>query len=281
MEQAASVNIKVGFQLQSHRIRTYLMTVLCVVAGVASLPAQAQFTKPAANAKSLAGNTWDSIKQLPDLYTGVWEPRFDPAAANAVAGGGQYQLKMSLTPEYQKKLAAIKALADSGGDIPSASKHCIAAFGGAMAGPELVMSFSYTPGRVVIAQSYGAARHIYLDGRPLPQDPDESFQGFSIGHWQGKTLVVETVGLDRNNEFIDAVAGGVGMHVLERMTLTAPNELTIESTLTAPQALTEPLKRTTVFVRHPDWPMIPYDCQQNNRSVDANGRQQFDLTPPH
>jgi hypothetical protein len=39
-------------------------------------------------------------------------------------------------------------------------------------------------------------RQIYLDGRPLPKDPQPTWLGYSVGHWEGKTLVVETTGFN-------------------------------------------------------------------------------------
>ena len=55
----------------------------------------------------------------------------------------------------------------------------------------------FTPGRVTILgeSDSNRLRRIYTDGRPQPEDPDLSFHGHSIGHWEGATLVVDTVGI--------------------------------------------------------------------------------------
>src|SRR5260370_15086859 len=53
-----------------------------------------------------------------------------------------------------------------------------------------------TPGLVVILNELNAAyRQIFTDGRPLPVDPNPSWNGYSSGKWEGDTLVVETNGL--------------------------------------------------------------------------------------
>ena len=57
------------------------------------------------------------------------------------------------------------------------------------------IEFLYSPGKVVIAvEAYMQLRHVFTDGRPHPKDPDPLFKGHSIGHWEGDTLVVDTVG---------------------------------------------------------------------------------------
>ena len=55
------------------------------------------------------------------------------------------------------------------------------------------MEFLLTPGKVtIVIEAYQQVRHIYTDGRPLPDDPDLKFHGTSIGRWDGDTLVVDT-----------------------------------------------------------------------------------------
>ena len=57
--------------------------------------------------------------------------------------------------------------------------------------------FHHVPGRVLMEfQSQGATRHIWMDGRDLPSDPDGRWLGYSVGRWEGNTLVVNTVGFD-------------------------------------------------------------------------------------
>ena len=57
------------------------------------------------------------------------------------------------------------------------------------------VQFMITPEEVLIVNAYGETRHIYTDGRPMPAAEDmwPTVWGTSIGHWEGDTLVVETV----------------------------------------------------------------------------------------
>jgi len=104
----------------------------------------------------------------------------------------------------------------------------------------------------IIAVLYESApssiyRVIYMDGRPVPDDLEGSYMGYSTGHWEGDTLVVDTVGF---NDDTWLGAGGHGrskytsihsdkMHVTERWTRQA-NTLTVETTVEDPGAFTRP-----------------------------------------
>src|ERR1700682_224242 len=53
------------------------------------------------------------------------------------------------------------------------------------------------PGRILIFyEDFYARRTIWMDGRPIPKDPDPSWYGYSVGKWEGDTLVVDTVGFN-------------------------------------------------------------------------------------
>ena len=59
------------------------------------------------------------------------------------------------------------------------------------------MEILFTPGRItMLGEGDGnRMRRIYTDGRRHPEDPDLTIHGHSIGHWEGDTLVVDTVGI--------------------------------------------------------------------------------------
>ena len=149
---------------------------------------------------------------------------------------------------------------------------------------EAALEFLTTPGRITITDELGQLRRIYMD-RKLPADLDESFAGTSVGHWEGQTLVIETAGMSRHNEFMVLAGGipiGVGAHSVERLRLIEPDRLQIESVVTAPDALTEPYK--TVATLRRDRNHVPHEfsyCDDTDRYLDpASGAIFFDLTPP-
>lgn len=126
-------------------------------------------------------------------------------------------------------------------------------------------------------------RHIYMDGRPHPADPDPTFNGHSIGHWEGGTLVVDTVGFVPYTPL--GFNWGIGhsdkMHIVERFRLTAPDTLEVVTTIDDPLALAKPWTTSRIFKRHTNWTIDEYICEQNNRNqADQNGKAGIELTPP-
>ena len=140
----------------------------------------------------------------------------------------------------------------------------------------------YTPGRVTMAVESGLVRRIYLRDTPPANSLDESRSGTSIGRWDGKTLVVETSGLDPSAPFVPGSALGPGARVVERITLVDNDTLRIEATITAPAVLTAPLTSEMQYRRAPDRVFTDFDtCVDDDRSLDrTTGLDRFDKTPP-
>lgn len=144
------------------------------------------------------------------------------------------------------------------------------------------MEFLLTPGQVtIVIEAYSQVRHIYTDGRPLPSDPDPTFFGTSVGHWDGDTLVAESVGFEDVPRGINFPHSDK-MKIVERFHLTDPDTMTIETTIEDPLALTMPYSMgTRTLRRHRAWTIAEYICEENNRNfVDANGKAGINLANP-
>ena len=117
------------------------------------------------------------------------------------------------------------------------------------------MEILFTPGRVtMLGESDGnRLRRIYTDGRPHPEDPDPTFHGHSIGHWEGNTLVIDTVGVLPQSLIAVSEAAGVpnngDMRITERIYLAKKDELHDEIEIVAPKVLTKPWKTTRIYFR--------------------------------
>ena len=139
-----------------------------------------------------------------------------------------------------------------------------------------------TPGRItLLGEGDGNdLRRIHTDGRKHPDDPDLSLFGDSVGHWEGDTLVVDTVGV-LPQTFI-AISEGVGipnngdMHIVERIHLVGPNLLHDDLTITAPKVLTRPWTTTRIWGRI-DYEIAEGECVLGNfkPGKDANGNSAF------
>jgi hypothetical protein len=115
-----------------------------------------------------------------------------------------------------------------------------------------------TPGRVTMLGEVDGnrMRRIYTDGRQHPDDPDLTYHGHSIGHWEGGTLVVDTIGIAPQTFIAISEAVGVpnngDMHIVEHLHLAQPNVLYDDLEITAPKVLKETWKTTRIYRRYPE-----------------------------
>jgi hypothetical protein len=144
------------------------------------------------------------------------------------------------------------------------------------------MEFLLTPGKVtIVIEAYQQVRHIYTDGRPLPEDPDPTFHGTSVGRWEGDTLIVETAAFSPLTQMANNVPHSGRMRIVERFRLADPDTMSIETTITDPDVLQAPYTSTRTLRRHRDWTIAEYICEENNRNfVDESGKAGVDLSNP-
>lgn len=121
-------------------------------------------------------------------------------------------------------------------------------------------------------------RNIYTDGRGHPADVDATFEGDSVGHWEGGTLVVDTVAIK------DSVVLAMGMkhsdklHIIERIHLDNGDSDTLveEMTVEDPEALAKPWTHTLTYKRSREWQLLEFVCAENDRNpVDTGGNTGF------
>ena len=259
--------------------RTLAIVLGCSAASLAF--AQSGNAKQSARKAAPTAADWAALAKLPDL-TGVWEiPMGEPATRVTNPAIGVPPMRptpLVLTPAYQAKKQDLIAHADE----DNQSANCLPpGMPGIMAQP-YPMEFLLTPGQVtIVIEAYSQVRHIYTDGRPLPEDPDPNFYGTSIGHWEGDTLVTETVGLAQVPRGLSFPYSDK-MKILERFKLTDPDTMTIETTIVDPEALTAPYSMgARTLRRHRNWTIAEYVCEENNRNfVDANGNGGVKLDNP-
>ncbi|HTI67124.1 MAG TPA: hypothetical protein VL460_06215 [Caulobacteraceae bacterium] len=195
-------------------------------------------------------------------WSGVWVPMqgdvFDTKAAKAPAGA---RVHPPFKPAYEAKYAATRAALrkDPKTDplalcLPLGLLRMMSVTGHYefTLTPEQVWIFSGTPPG---PKSTGAqTRRIYTDGRPQLSGDDlfPTYTGNSVGHWEGDTLVVRTVGLNDGN-FIDRTGAELSGDavVTERIRLTGPNTLEDRFTIDDKTALTGPWTVTRTWRRMP------------------------------
>ena len=123
----------------------------------------------------------------------------------------------------------------------------------------------------VIAMIYEdlISRQIFMDGRPLPKDPNPSFMGYSIGRWDGDTLVVESVGFN-DRTWLDF--GGhphtEALKITERIKRTSFGRLDIQVQLDDRALYTRPISVPVHAEFIADTEMLEYVCNENQKDVE-------------
>jgi len=112
----------------------------------------------------------------------------------------------------------------------------------------------------------GATRQIYTDGRKLPADPDPLWYGYSVGHWEGDTLVVETAGFN-DKSWLDSMGHphSDALRVLERDRRRDFGHMDVEITIDDPKMYTRPFTFKVTQLFQPDTDILEYLCAENER----------------
>lgn len=244
---------------------------LVVLLGTAAFGTAAYGQQPARPAPSAAD--WAALAKLADLG-GVWEA----AGGGGGRGRGGPPAGPALTPEAAARRQARQALAAE----DSQTANCLPPGMPGIMGQPYPMEFLLTPGKVtIVIEAYQQVRHIYTDGRPLPEDPDPKFHGTSVGRWEGGTLTVETIGFSPLTDLDRNLSHSGRMRIVERFRLTGPDTMSIETSITDPGVLTAPHTTTRTLARHRDWTIAEYICEENNRNfLDSSGKAGVNLTNP-
>src|SRR5882757_9019453 len=136
------------------------------------------------------------------------------------------------------------------------------------------MDIEINPREVVLMTSNGGAREIYTDGRRHPADALPSKKGHSIGHWEGKTLIVDTCCFRDDTRFPGGGAHSDAMHISERIWSPDGHSLKDAITVEDPKAFTKPWTTVKTYYRRPDWEQVEYDPEENTRDFPGTGGPQ-------
>jgi hypothetical protein len=127
--------------------------------------------------------------------------------------------------------------------------------------------------RVFIFDIGGPAsfRIIYMDGRAHPKNVEPTYTGHSIGHWEGDTLVADTVGFN-DGSWIEAegLPHTEQLHLVERFTRTDYNSLKYDVTVDDPGAYTKSWTGGFVLRWNAGAELFEYVCQENNLVEQVN-----------
>ena len=132
-----------------------------------------------------------------------------------------------------------------------------------------LLKFIHSPNLLVVLNEVNAGyRQVFTDGRPLPEDPTPSWQGYSSAKWSGDTLVIDTIGL-RNDTWIDWNGSVVTESAKVREQMRRPDfgHLEIQVTVDDPKAYTKPWTVTLNQRIVVDADLIDEICLENEQSL--------------
>jgi hypothetical protein len=216
-----------------------------------------------------AGDTYQApqiTRSMPD-WRGVWviDPNpFDGTDDPHRAWNPPY------TAAFQAKVDAKNAAAASGKSVNLGDINCLPDGMPHMAHNPYPNEFVIGADRVVIINEFQhQVRIVYTDGRPHQTDPDPSYNGDAIGHWEGDTLVVDTTSLRADTSLITSAGQPHSdkLHLVERIRRVDADFIEDQITMDDPVAFTRPWVITYRYKHRPDWTLQEFICEDNNRSL--------------
>lgn len=122
---------------------------------------------------------------------------------------------------------------------------------------------------VILYEAVHSFRQVFTDGRELPKDPNPTWMGYSVGHWDSDTLVVESAGFN-DKGWLDN--GGKpatdALRVTERFRRKDFGNAEIRITIDDPKAYTKPWTMTLPLGFVPDSELLEYVCNENNKDIE-------------
>jgi hypothetical protein len=121
---------------------------------------------------------------------------------------------------------------------------------------------------VILSERDVTYRQIFVDGRTLPADPEPTWNGYSVGRWEGDALVVDSTGF-RDDTWIDRLGSPLTSQarVTERFRRPDVGHLQIEITVNDPKAYARPWTVTLTQDLAVDTELLDYHCTDNEKSA--------------
>ena len=199
-------------------------------------------------------------------FSGIWRVPTGKYLENLGADGVEIPMQPWAEQLYKERRANDAKDRPSGRCLP----HSVTDFDGHIT-PRKVL---HQPGLLVMLyESYHSYRQIFTDGRPLPEEREPSWFGYSVGKWDRDTLVVDTVGLkeatwldDNGHPHSDA------LHIIERFRRPDFGHMYVELTIDDPKAYKKP------WTVHIDWEfmadtdLLDWVCENERDSFHILGK---------
>jgi len=215
--------------------------------------------------------------QSPPDWKGLWIGEGLTAEISGFpAGAGQYKLLGNTAPWNAEGRARVEAAREH--DTDSKANGWGFPLMMSSAAP---MQFLITPRETLIINIYRDVRHVYTDGRDHPAEEDRwpTTWGDSVGHWEGDTLVIDTVSVRNPNlYFFSAPPLSEQAHYVERLHMVGQDRIEASMRIEDPVTLTKPWEVEIAYERTNGLDRLIHDDYFNDRSEVENGL--FTIEPP-
>jgi len=193
----------------------------------------------------------------PDL-SGLWRPAFNPYYLDVIQSLRDEQIfKPAAEAVFKAHLAEFHRSDPITHCLPGGPIEILGGGGIGMyrmVQSQAMLSLLYERGNVY--------RQIFLDGRELPQDPNPTWMGYSVGHWEGDTLVVESAGFN-DRTWLDRMGHphSEDLRVTERFRRVDFGHMQLQVTYDDPKTLVRPLSISIAVNYAPDTDMLESVCE--------------------
>lgn len=197
----------------------------------------------------------------PDL-NGVWERPYVPdMSRNGANQQGAGPLPFTAWGEGNFKSYDVSKFDYTGHCLPQGLTR-------SMNSPFPIEIFQTANRVAVLYEAWNVFHVIPADGRGFAKELEPTWMGTSIGKWDGDTFVAETIGFNGKTR-LDTVGHPLteSLRVTERFTRADAKHIHYEVTIDDPKAYSKPWKNVRTFTLRPDWEIMEYSCEENNRDL--------------
>jgi hypothetical protein len=190
-------------------------------------------------------------------FSGIWRAPSGKYLENLAADGPQVSMLPWAQKLYQQRQDNFGKDRPSGRCLP----HGITDFDAHFTPKKIIQS----PGLLaMLFESYHSFRQIFTDGRPLPKNPDAAWFGYSVGKWEGDTLVVNTIGINEQT-WLDDIGHphSDALRVTERFRRPDFGHMQVQITVDDPKTYAKPWTATIPWDLFPDTELLDWVCENN------------------
>jgi len=280
-------SMRIGSSPIARRRRLEIAAAVAAFVGLLTTPATGQWpTYPTAGIPrlpdgkpNLSAPTPRTLDGKPDL-SGLWHVENSNLLATGFVGNVAQDVRIEDVQPWARSVTR-ERLSNLGKDAPMA--HCLPpGLPSLNAFPTIFARIAQTPGLIVIVHSGGGTndvlRTIFTDGRELPNNPNPTWMGYSIGRWDGETLVVSTSGFnDRAWLDFNGHPQTESLRVTERFRRRDVGHMEYEMTLDDPKVFARPISLRMDKVLATDTEVEETICENEKDSGHLVGGNGFQL----